>query len=95
MTSLHHNTLSLTVIDPRGLTVRNVTYHHHIAEPPPQAFVTFRCSTPGASCSGNGTHGCSGGSEVAFPATGIDLFIFAHRIYWNLAVQRSHPGEAR
>lgn len=40
MSSLHHNTPSLTVIDPRGLTVRSVAYHRNTSQQQPQAFVT-------------------------------------------------------
>lgn len=38
--SLHHNTPSLTVIDPRGLNVRNVAYQRRTAEEPPRACIT-------------------------------------------------------
>lgn len=40
MSSLHHNTPSLTVIDPRGLTVRDVAYHRNTPQQQPQAMVT-------------------------------------------------------
>ncbi|MBJ2220411.1 RHS repeat-associated core domain-containing protein [Pseudomonas sp. MF7453] len=40
MSSLHHNTPSLTVFDPRGLTVRSVAYHRNTPQQPPRAFVT-------------------------------------------------------
>lgn len=40
MASLHHHTPSLTVVDPRGLTVRNVAYHRRTPEQQPQACVT-------------------------------------------------------
>ena len=40
MSSLHHNTPSLTVMDPRGLTVRSVAYHRSTPQQQPQAVVT-------------------------------------------------------
>lgn len=40
MSSLHHNTPTLTVVDPRGLTVRSVAYHRNTAQQSPSAQVT-------------------------------------------------------
>lgn len=40
MSSLHHNTPTLTVVDPRGLTVRSVAYHRNSAQQSPTAQVT-------------------------------------------------------
>ena len=40
MSSLHHNTPTLTVVDPRGLTVRSVAYHRNAAQQSPSAQVT-------------------------------------------------------
>ncbi|RFD23928.1 toxin [Pseudomonas sp. GL93] len=40
MSSLHHNTPTLTVVDPRGLAVRSVAYHRNTAQQSPTAQVT-------------------------------------------------------
>ena len=40
MSSLHHNTPTLTVVDPRGLTVRSVAYPRNTAQQSPSAQVT-------------------------------------------------------
>lgn len=44
--SLHHHTPSLTVIDPRGLNVRNIAYQRRTAQEPPQACITRQVFDP-------------------------------------------------
>ena len=39
MSSMHHNTPTLAVIDPRGLSVRSVAYHRRTPGEKPQACI--------------------------------------------------------